>query len=173
MKAIVKAPECKTLRSKSDVNQALWQSMLCQYSFINSLRHRILMYMRKIICCLTSIYRKQLQLIKHTKIEFCIRTPCSSNCKSCMEALKIHVLQTAMDLPPHSSLLSLYTVALELNQLIPNFSISYSIQLNKTLQLPLAFSAFLLMLHHMHITPFIAYAKQLLMSFRPYHQTSC
>lgn len=85
----------------------------------------------------------------------------------------MHVLQTAMDLPPclsHvSSLLSPDIVTLGFNQLMPSFSISYSVWLNQTRPLPLAFSAFLLMLYHVHMPTFIAMQNAYLWVF--YHIT--
>lgn len=85
----------------------------------------------------------------------------------------MHVLQTAADLPPCLShlfsLLSPDIVILELNQLMPSFNISYSVWLNQTRPLPLAFSAFLLMLYHVHMPTFIAMQNACLWVF--YHIT--
>lgn len=83
----------------------------------------------------------------------------------------MHVPQTAADLPPclsHlSSLMSPDIVTLDFNQLMPSFSISYSVWLNQTLLLPLAFSAFLLVLYHVHMPTFIAMQNACLWVF--YH----
>ena len=49
-------------------------------------------------------YPKQLQIIKSTKIELCIRTPLSSSCESFVVIVKVRVLQKAVHLSPLVSL---------------------------------------------------------------------